>query len=281
MSVFKLRGHEKFPLREGWLNKGLNGVQQDSRIFSRKDATDCLGVGSNMVKAIRYWMQAFRLLEESNKSHKELSDIGKVILKYDEYIEDIFTLWILHSLITKNKTRATVWWLFYNKCSIEEFTKEDIFQLLRKELVVYTGTERFKDTLLKDDLDVLLNMYSKSSDLADPEEKNRSPFVTLGLLKKEGKVFVKKQPEIRKISDWIVLYEITSMIGSEQYVSIEKIAGVLHTIYHLSRVNSNGMLDRLDNLGYIRVDRTAGLDMVYINKKLSVIEVLEDYYENR
>ena len=41
--------HESFPLRFGWLTKGLTAVQNNPKVFERDDATITLGVGKNMV----------------------------------------------------------------------------------------------------------------------------------------------------------------------------------------------------------------------------------------
>ena len=54
----KLQGHEKFALREGWINKALMILPENPDAFTRKDATDLFGIGSNMVKSLRYWMRA-------------------------------------------------------------------------------------------------------------------------------------------------------------------------------------------------------------------------------
>lgn len=203
----KLKGHEKFPLREGWLNKGIRGVQKNAKIFTGNDGPDILGVGTNMVKSIRYWMQSFMLIEESPKEGATLSTMGRLIEQYDLYLEDYFSLWILHSCIAKNDDRATVWYLFFNKCAAEEFKKDELFEVLRKELIVYAGTDTFPDASLKDDIDVLLNMYSRNNSDDDPEDKNKSPFATLGLVKKEKDVYYKQQPDISKFNEKIVLYE--------------------------------------------------------------------------
>ena len=48
--LIKIKGHEKFALREGWLNKGILAVQDSPRIFLQSNAPETLGVGSNMVK---------------------------------------------------------------------------------------------------------------------------------------------------------------------------------------------------------------------------------------
>lgn len=43
---------------------------------------------------------------------------------------------------------------------------------------------------------------------------------------------------------------------------------------------ANEYFDRLDAAGYIRVDRTAGLDMIYLIQDMNAIDVLEKYYKS-
>lgn len=97
----KLQGHEKFPLREGWLTKGLNLVSKGKgeNVFLEKNATDNLGIGNNMVKSLRYWMKAFNLINE--KQGTNLTELGELIFNNDLYFEDYVTLWVLHSQIAK------------------------------------------------------------------------------------------------------------------------------------------------------------------------------------
>lgn len=60
----KLKGNESFNIREGWLRKGMRSVNEYPNLFSRSDVMEILGVGSKMVKSIRYWLQATDLCEE-------------------------------------------------------------------------------------------------------------------------------------------------------------------------------------------------------------------------
>ena len=46
----------------------------------------------------------------------------------------------------------------------------------------------------------------------------------------------------------------------------------------MTMVTVNKYLDNLEAMGYIRVDRTAGLDMVYPVNVKSPIEIIKDYY---
>lgn len=51
--IYKLKGHEKFPLREGWINKGLSvAKEKGTHIFLESQGPDMLGVGTNMVKSM-------------------------------------------------------------------------------------------------------------------------------------------------------------------------------------------------------------------------------------
>jgi hypothetical protein len=46
----------------------------------------------------------------------------------------------------------------------------------------------------------------------------------------------------------------------------------------MTGVLANELLDKVEAMGYIRVDRTAGLDMVYKEKEINTETILRDYY---
>lgn len=281
---YRLKGHEKFALRDGWLNKGLQVITDNPRIFLGDDGPDIFGVGNNMVKSIRYWMKACNLIEETLGKGAKLSKMGELILKYDPYFEDLTTLWLLHSNLVKNSLNATTWYLFFNKCDVEEFIKEEIVSLLQRELEKHIGSSNYSENSLKDDIDVLLNMYCKEKTANyDPEDKNICPLSVLGLIKKRREIYCKVQPDKSKLSEWVVLYELICMFGIDKTdISIENIAigdNGISNIYNLGRVTVNEYLDRLEHMQYIHVDRTAGLDMVYLTEKLKPLEVMEEYYK--
>ena len=62
----KFRAHETFAIRKGWLHKGLRYVMNNPRVFIDRNINqmDTLGIGANMVKALRYWLQATGLTVE-------------------------------------------------------------------------------------------------------------------------------------------------------------------------------------------------------------------------
>lgn len=276
----RLQGHEKFALREGWLNKGISVLQEMPDAFLRKDATDVFGIGSNMVKSLRYWMRALGL---TNANGSELSELAGIIMQYDPYLEMAFTWWILHSNIVRNKEEATTWYLYFNYCDADDLDKEQIGGILYRELLKYAKGQKFSDRSLYNDVDVLLNMYGKIKEKSDPEDKNVSPFVQLGLLKNFNGKYVKSHPNRKSFSEMTVLYELAIIMQGKDSVSIEDVIEAengLHKIYNLTPVMANDYLDKLDAAGYIRVDRTAGLDMIYATKKLSPGKIAIEYYKN-
>jgi len=282
----KLQGHEKFSIREGWLNKGMIILAdpEKNRIFQDAEASIEFGIGTNMVKSLRYWMKAMGLMDEKAGDGAFLTDTGNLIMKNDIYLEDTFSLWVMHSSIARNIDYATTWYMYFNRCDAATLNKEELEKILIREVTKYADGKKFSDKSVGSDLDVLLNMYSKEKRREDPEDKNNSPFSVLGLVKKIDGKYEKAHPDRRIISEWNVLYELANLMKYESSISIEKaISGEmgLEKIYHMSSVLANELLDVLDTMGYIRVDRTAGLDMIYKLKEFDDIEVIREYYAKK
>ena len=278
----RLQGHEKFALRDGWLTKGLSIIDKRPDAFLGSEGPDLFGIGNNMVKSLRYWMKAFKLIEENPGVGAKLSELGKIILQNDVYLEKNFTLWILHSQIAKNIADATTWYMFFNKCNVIDMEKDEIEKILYREISQYVMGQPFSENSLKNDVDVLLNMYSKNKMNSDPEDKSQSPFANLGLVKNTENLYSQTSPKRRDIDEWVVLYELAAMMRDKNEISIERVlngtCGISH-IYQVKPVLANELLDRLDAAEYIRVDRTAGLDMIYRTKAFTTESVMADYYK--
>ena len=92
----KFRGHETFAIRKGWLNKGVKNIKRNPGVFlgDAGHPMDVLGIGANMVKALRYWMTATKIAEEPNSGKRKqyLTDIGNLIYKNDPYFEEMGSL---------------------------------------------------------------------------------------------------------------------------------------------------------------------------------------------
>ena len=97
--AMRFRAHDTFFIRKGWLSKGMKYVNEDGELFisKTKNPMDVLGIGSNMVKALRYWLQAVGLTQEpdSGKRVQTLTEFGQRVFDNDRYLEEIGTLCLL------------------------------------------------------------------------------------------------------------------------------------------------------------------------------------------
>ena len=95
-----LPGHETFPCRYPWLPKAVNALRDHPDLFKDIDeAIVVLGVGKQMARAIRFWIEAAKVVEKQEKGDFEISKLGEKLLGedgFDPYLEDIQTLWLIH-----------------------------------------------------------------------------------------------------------------------------------------------------------------------------------------
>lgn len=76
---YSFSGHESFHCKSLWLKKGYDFIC-NKKHFADTDSVVELGVGKNMVSAIRYWLKAFSLTKEDT-----LTDLAEYIFRYGIY----------------------------------------------------------------------------------------------------------------------------------------------------------------------------------------------------
>lgn len=288
----RLKGNESFNFREGWLRKGVRCVGDYPNIFSMDDVMERLGVGSKMVKSIKYWIQATGLCEEkiekSTHNFYLTKDFGEIINTYDKYFDDIATLYFIHYNIVSNDRLCIAWNIFFNEYLGCDFTKEDMASACKEflERKMDEGAT-FSESLFDDDCSSILRMYLPMQNVEDPEESLACPLRELGLLQRSSEkknAFIKSAPSKYALDMMVVLYVILKNLGAEKKsVSIDDLLMAPNNIgrvFNLDRAKINEYLDQLRVAGYITINRTAGLDMVYYEKNYLPEDVMKKYYEN-
>ncbi|WP_231701850.1 DUF4007 family protein [Crassaminicella thermophila] len=279
----KFRAHETFFIRKGWLYKGLKHVKNNAKIFVDKNTkpTDVLGIGTNMVKALRYWMQAVGLTEEKRKGntrYQEVTSFGDIVWANDRYMEEDGTLWFLHYKLATNKKLATTWYWFFNEFNVKEFSKDDFVTSLDGYVKYNEDGGEVSLSSLEDDYNCLINTYISrkklSPDKVSPENTIDCPLGGINLLD----IIDKKNRIIKKITlrkDAIHPLILLAVIV-DQYENSEnkndskevKISSLLNDHCNIGKIFNmdlnilNYYLDKLQEMKYIRVIRTAGLDVV-------------------
>lgn len=279
---YRFKGHESFILREGWINKGLREINNDAFVFSKNYGADVLGVGSNMAKSIRYWMRCSELSMERGKKGVSLTPLGTKILEKDAYLEDVFSMWLIHCNIVKNIEQATSWNLFFNQYDEVEFTKEEMVKGMIHLAEELPGMETYSQKSLENDCEAILRMYIKKPEReSDPEEKNVSPFGNFELLKQNKNVYQKNQPNLNFIPAEVVGYLLVDCVSKERSISIDDLLNTPNSPGCVLNLKRTGLIDKLEELeakGYVQMNRTAGLDMVYLVEKVTKEKIVDDYF---
>jgi len=175
--------HETFTPRYGWLKKGYDAMKGDSSVFKADDAIERLGVGKNMVRSIRFWLQAFKLAEADRTGQVTPTDLATKLLSnegWDPYLEDIGSLWLLHYQLFLPQLETVSWPLAFNKCSLWSFDIRQLSQVILNAAHKYEKFAHLSDNSFERDASCLIRMYSE--ELTGKESEIHCPFTQLGLL---------------------------------------------------------------------------------------------------
>jgi hypothetical protein len=211
----KFSGHETFPLRYGWLYKSVNLLNKKTKLSTSnsedvQDAIVELGVGKNMVSAIRYWSEACSVVEtQKNDAMQSLTEIGKYLFlavnlvgsgigkkdnkhANDPFLERLGSVWLIHFLLNFDETTLTSYRYFFNFCSMQVFEKEKLIYDIAND-VNSLCSKSVNESTIKKDLDCFLHTYSSKSSTVGKknsgsgEENFASPLIELGLIRDLGK----------------------------------------------------------------------------------------------
>jgi hypothetical protein len=180
--------HETFHIRDGWLAKGIDAIGKDASSLHKVDAHHSLGVGTNMLKAIRYWIEAAGLAETKGKVAVEremrLTEIGALVKEYDPYLDHDGTWWLVHAGLATNKALATTLYWLFNHGPSSGFQLEDLEQGLT-DFVAVSSRPPFPNTLRRD-LQCLVRTYigrEQTGRRAGDVDPVGCPLGALGLLR--------------------------------------------------------------------------------------------------
>jgi hypothetical protein len=185
--------HQTFHPRFGWIKKGYDAAVDEPDVFNQPDAPVTLGVGKNMVEAIKVWATATHVIARvPNPGRPRMSvalptPLGRALLDektgLDPYLEDPATLWVLHWQAVSAVSSLPVWWAAFNDFPALEFTENDLLRFCAEE-VAATSWPQPNESSIQKDVDCLLRMYTKRSTRARQtlDELLDSPFREIGLI---------------------------------------------------------------------------------------------------
>ena len=161
--------HETFHPRYGWFRKAYESVGEDPRIFVQQDAPVRMGVGKNMVRAIRFWGTAAKLIEASPDSPPRSSAsmartrLGDRLFGdggWDPYMEEPATLWLLHWLLLAPPCWLPVWWVAFNEFHAVEFDEDELESVILTQLQVAAEWKEPHRSSIRKDISALFRTYT-------------------------------------------------------------------------------------------------------------------------
>lgn len=290
----KIRAHESFYLRKGWLQKGAKNIVKNNRIFNDKDSNACdvLGIGVNMVKSLKYWLIATGVAAERTEMNKKvmgLTDLGELINIYDKFYEEIGTNMIIHYKLATNADDATAWYWLFNEYDANVIDKEQFVHEFG-QYVKYNKKENEtvveSEKIYSDEFNCIIKTYISSDKEDDPEETKICPLSELGLLSLDDvkkKEYRKTSPILDDIHPLVAYAIICDMFSGKRQIKISEICNEkcsFGKVFNMSRTSVILVLDKIAKLGYIKLNRTAGLDVINIIHPMTFLEALEMYYKS-
>ena len=316
----KFTGHDTFPLRYGWLYKAVNHIKNNGLLLiSDADKTaatiSSLGVGKNMVNAIKYWSESAQLTVSSRGGDKvartgeivqSITEIGSFLFDenkgYDPFLEDLGSVWLIHFLLNFDDSALTAYRYFFNYSSSSYFEKTKLIADLAEKAIGLTGQNSIKAATIKKDVDCFLATYAvrpkvvgaKNGKVVD-EDHFASPLTELGLIRDAGRGYYQCDLTDRpSLPLDIFLYAVARYF---QFCHLESTVSTVSFEDLLAKPLSPGRIFKLSEAGLGRLLDEAvvrfkgqiawidslGLKQVAIDSQLmeSPFELLVDYYERQ
>lgn len=291
-------GHETFVFRYAWMKKAVDAVLEDPTVFTSDAAMVRLGVGKNMVRSIRNWGLATRVLEEVPRTRGTqigVSPFGQFLFGScgkDPYLEDTNSLWLLHWNLATNEAKCTTWCWTFNLLPANEFTRDSLTVLVQLE-AHKRQVKIASENSLRRDVDCFLRTYTASRSLkgAVAEDSLDCPLVELGLIADDraSGVFRFRRGPQPSLSDEIFvacLLEFWGRVAPDRdSLAFSEIAYGFGSPGLAFKLDEDSLVDHLERVetvsqGLLSYTETAGLKQLYRRGTGNPFELLERYYEH-
>jgi hypothetical protein len=283
--------HETFHPRFGWLKKGFDRAIQDPKVFLHEDAPIRLGVGKNMVRSIRYWEQAFKLLQDDQPT-----DFGKRLLGdagWDPFLEDSASLWLLHWQLLKLPCYATTWYFTFNLFRPVEFNEQDLLIALENYYQKQQGL-RIASSSFQKDVRCLLKMYvEQQSKSAFTEDSIDCPFTELGLLHTAGdaRIYTFRVGPKRNLPPSVVVSACLEFAAQDRQgqgtIAVSRLLYEAGSPGLAFKLSESALCDAIERIAQqheqISLSDTAGLIQFSFTEDPLILaeQILQDYYQTR
>lgn len=279
-------GHETFPLRQLWLKKSHDQIEQyiiDNKnwapksVFSAEDAIERFGVGKNMVASIKHWSLACDIINDSDeKGGFRIGQIGQFLFglensqAHDEFLEYDASVWLVHWLLSGRSSRTPTLYALFNFIQDQSFNQNDVLQAL-KNSSAFSTTQK-SETTVQRDIETCIRGYISTQ---DTEDNMDSLLSSLGLISMVSKGQYRFNQGIQKtLHDAVFGFALLDfwsrserILGTTQStLSFSTIAHGYGSLGRVFKMNEDAIADRLSRIAEITQNYLAWTDQAGIRQ---------------
>ncbi len=192
LARFEYGRHETFPVRYGWLGKGLRHLLDQGWYRADIDVADRLGLGTKMAKSLQFWLEANGLAVPSmanlasgvgaprRRKTWRITEFGRIIAKLDPYFEYPASWWFMHMSMVRRQ--RTVWSWFFADFHERRFSRQTCVEAFRSHASKHASNPPSL-AMAQRDVGCLLQAYASTrGEVTDPEDATVCPLRDLGLV---------------------------------------------------------------------------------------------------
>lgn len=175
-------GHMTFPVRYGWLPKGVGQLIETGTFTANTQVADALGLGSKMAESLSFWLRATGLSVEPEDSKSRIpSRLSELVFARDRFCELPGTWWFLHLMLATSG--GTVWSWFFNHYAERLFDRNSCSDAYLQHTRA-RAQRPATPAVAQKDVACLLAAYAARPgvDFVDPDDLGACPFRELGLV---------------------------------------------------------------------------------------------------
>lgn len=250
-----------------------------------------LGVGKNMVRAIKFWAEVSGMTEFNENDGWRVTPFGQQVLGHeghDPYLENIQTLWLIHwQIASRTPDPLFAWHFLLNYWHRSEFSKSEALRAFDDEanrigkklsivtldqhfttfLHTYVPTKALKREVIEDNLDcplVELELITCVGERPLPETGRREPIYSFR---------VEEKPEISPQLFAFCLYDFWHRRRpNEKTLTFRDVAAAEGSPGQLFKLPERDVRERLDRL---RADSNGALDFQESRALQQVVKLAE------
>jgi hypothetical protein len=222
--------HQTFTPRYTWIKSAYDGIVANPLLFTTHDAHRKLGVGKNMARSMRFWLQAAGLTRETDGRCMFPTGFGRFLTSNkgaDAYLESDAAWWLLHWRFVGPGGQLPVWWIAFHAFQPGRFTVDSLTDHAATYLEAIG--ESASDKVLRRDVLAMVRNYVSDTQVSRQKADDviDMPFAHLNVIRHDGDAYRFVTGPKRGLEPEVVLYASLDFLAAVQDEGNQPLVGRL------------------------------------------------------